>query len=98
MILPPSETGRCRSGDDEHVDVVFVAAERGLALTYAATCNGWLYEVDPIGEVRQDPGSILAPGVSMMCDRARILRRWKPSRVEVDRRVALVRAAMGRIR
>lgn len=85
-IRPPLETGFCRSGGDdgEFPDVVFVARERGLALTYAATCDGWLYEVEPIGELRQDPLSILPEGDSMMCDRARILRRFRPSRAEVQ--------------
>ena len=84
LILPPSRTGVCRSGDDALQDVVFVARSRGLALSYASsTDNPWLYEVEPIGPLQQDPGSTLAAGESMMCVGARIVRRFKPSRAEV---------------
>lgn len=83
MLLPPSATGVCRSSD-ERGDFVFVAADRHLALQYAATCNGWLYEVEPVGDLVQDPDSILPDGESMMCRSARIIRRYKPSLAEVE--------------
>jgi hypothetical protein len=87
-ILPSTLTGFDRSGSD--LRYACITSERDLALTYACTCNGWLYEVEPIGPVTQDPESMLEPGVSMVCGRARILRRFKPSRYEVDRRSAVV--------
>ena len=90
MVLPPAMTGSCRSGDEDHRQSVFITPDRGLATTYASTCNGWVYEVAPEGDITQDPGSFLPPGTSMMCPRARIVRRFKPSRVEVERRRALV--------
>lgn len=87
-LLPSTETGAGRSGD---LDGVFVTPVRDLAATYAATAeNGWLFEVEPVGEVRQDPGSMLPEGQSMVCDRARILRRFKLSRDEAARRRAAV--------
>lgn len=91
-ILPPYLTGSCRSGDNQFNHVVFIASERGLALNYAITCSGWLYEVEPMLPIVQDPGSILAPGVSCMCESARILRRFRPSRQERADRQFLVDA------
>jgi hypothetical protein len=90
QVLPPSETGFARVTHGE--PWVFITPERGLALNYAATCNGWLYEVEPIGEVEQDPESMLAPGASLRCPSARIIRRFKPSRAEVEQRRWLVNA------
>lgn len=91
-ILPPYLTGKCRSGDSDFDRVVFITSERGLALNYAVTCSGWLYEVEPMLPVVQDPGSILADGVSCMCESARILRRFRPSRAEMAARRFLVEA------
>ena len=82
-----------RSGEGTD-DIVCLATKRGLAMNYATSCNGWLYEVEPIGPGTQDPHSILAPGVSVVCSSARILRRFKPSRAEVEQRAALVRLFM----
>lgn len=86
-IAPPSEHGKARvcHGDP----FVYITPERGLALNYATTCNGWLYEVEPIGEIEQDPDSILPPGDSLRCPRARIVRRFKPSRAEREARAFL---------
>jgi hypothetical protein len=89
-VRPPIETGFARVTHGERW--VYITPERGLALNYAATCNGWLYEVEPIGPVEQDPDSILAPGDSLRCERARIIRRFKPSRAEVEERRWLVEA------
>lgn len=90
-VLPPTITGTVRSAPTPWV---YVTPTRGLALTYACTCqNPWLYEVEPIGEIEQEPNSLLPAGEALRCQAARIVRRWKPSRVEVARRLAALRAA-----
>lgn len=89
-LLPPTETGTARSG--EVAPWIFVTSERSLALTYASTCDGWLYEVDPVG-LEQDPGSMLPPGQSMRCQSARIIRRFRPSRMERERALRAVQRA-----
>ena len=92
-VVPPNESGLSRSGNP--LDGVYITPERDLAATYASTCrNGWIYEVEPMGEIRQDDGSLLAPGQSMVCDRARIIRRFKPSNAEVAHRRRAFAAAM----
>lgn len=90
-ILPPTETGKSRSGNDQ--PMVFITPLRSLALMYAASCNGWLYEVQPEGEILADPDSVIYTSRSSMCSQARIIRRFKPSRVEVARYAAAVRFA-----
>ena len=77
--------------DDGWVDIT---PTRGLALTYASTCDDpWLFEVEPIGPVEQAPDSKLPAGQSLRCEAARIVRRFKPSRREVEERRRAVRAA-----
>ena len=90
MILPPKETGMCRTGDGLQ-NKVYITPLRSLALTYAATCNGWIYEVEPEGEILDDPDSVIYTSRSFMCDRARIVRRFKPSKIEVAQYAATVR-------
>lgn len=93
-VLPPNATGVYRA-EDPGSSWVYVTPTRGLALTYACTCsNPWLYEVEPIGPVEQDPNSKLPAGESLRCEAARIVRRWKPSRAEVAQLDAAVRAAL----
>ena len=85
VVRPPAETGVCRSDPEATGDGwVYITPRRHLAMTYAATCHGWLYEVEPIGEVEQDPGSVLPPGASLRCRAATIVRRFRPSRSEAD--------------
>ena len=96
MLLPPTETGYSRSGNDEAW--VHVTPTRDLAATYAATCHGWLYEVEPIGPLEQDPDSILPDGESLRCRAARILRRFRLSRAEYDERTNIVAAVTARYR
>jgi hypothetical protein len=97
MLLPPSATGRCRSDPDDHAGGwVYITSTRSLAETYAATCRGWIYEVEPIGAVENDPGSILRPGQSLRCPAARIVRRFRLSRADGERMAAVVRALDGR--
>lgn len=90
MLQPPTITGRSTSGNDEAW--VYVTPVRSLAETYAATCRGWLYEVEPIGDVEQDPDSVLPAGQSLRCRTARIRRRYRLSRAECDRASAVVAA------
>lgn len=85
MLLPSTETGRYRSGDGPTDPHVYITPSRSLAATYAATCRGWVYEVEPVGDVEQVPGSILAPGQSLRCPAARIIRRFRLSRAESER-------------
>lgn len=95
-VDPPSETGIARVCHDE--PWVYLTPTRSLALSYASTTDcPWLYEVLPIGGVEQDPDSALPPGESLRCERAMILRRFKPSRVEVGRARAAVLTAMERL-
>lgn len=88
MLLPPTDTGQSRSGNDEAY--VWITPVRSLAETYAATCRGWVFEVEPIGDVEQDPDSVLPPGQSLRCPAARIKRRFRLSRAECDRIAAVV--------
>jgi len=80
VLLPPTDTGRSRSGNDEAW--VYVTPIRSLAEVYAGTCRGWVYEVEPIGEVEHDPDSVLPPGQSLRCRSARIRRRFRLSRAQ----------------
>lgn len=91
MLLPPSSTGHCRSDPDDHADGwVYITPLRSLASVYAATCRGWVYEVEPIGEVEVDPGSALPAGQSLRCPAARIVRRFRLSRAECDEMYSIV--------
>jgi hypothetical protein len=82
-VLPGSATGSTRAGGLD--SWVYVTPLRSLALTYAITIGGWLYQVEAVGPVEQDPGSVLEAGSSLRCREARILRRFRPSCQEVDR-------------
>ena len=87
-ILPPSVTGAARVMHGEHY--VCVTTEYTLALTYAATCDGWVYEVAPDGPVVRDPDSML--DTSLRCPSARIVRRIRPPK----RTLEAARAAVAR--
>lgn len=87
-VLPPTLTDVTRGWVH---DWVYVTPDRGLALMYASTCNGWLYEVEPIGHVERDPDSTLFE--AYRCHEARIIRRFKPSRQEAARARWAVTAA-----
>jgi len=91
-VLPPYLTGKCRSGDSDFDHVVFVTTVRSLALNYAISCGGWLYEVNPTLPVVPDPGTTLLPGAAFMCESAFILRRFRPSRKDVAERLPLLTA------
>lgn len=89
-LLPSLATGVGRTLELD--GWVYLARERSLALTYAATCNGWIYEVEPLTPIEQDPDSSLPLGDSVRCREARIVRRYKPSRAEVEKVSAWVNA------
>jgi len=72
---------------------VFITPLRSLAMTYAASCDGWVYEVEPEGDILPDPDSVIYTSRSSMCRRARIIKRIKPSRVDIARYAATVRFA-----
>ena len=83
-LLPSTETGNERSGPGD--GWVYVTPNRALAVNYSASTDSpWVYEVQPLGELEQDPESHLEPGQSMRCRKARILRRERPSANEVQR-------------
>lgn len=69
---------------------VYITTDRGLAATYASTMPGsWVMQVEPIGAVEPDPGSIL--GTSYRCRSARVVKSWSLSRVERASRAMVVR-------
>lgn len=73
---------------------VYVVNNRTAALIFAAgNRSPWIYEVEPLGPLEADPD--FTPGqdslvLSYTCDRARIVRRFKPSSADVS----LARAAL----
>ena len=84
LVLPPVASGVAPRGEDTSGEHVYVSSDRHLALMYACTAErGWLYEVEPVGDLEQDPTSILEPGKALRCRQARIVRRFKPSRAQV---------------
>ena len=82
-LLPPTRTGAARACHD--APYVYLTTSYSLALTYAATCDGWVYEVVPDGPVEADPDSTLDVGVSVRCRRARIVRRVRPPKGDLER-------------
>jgi hypothetical protein len=83
LLEPSSTTGQERSGPAD--GWVYLTPTRSLAVMYAASAhNGWVYEVEPVDPPEQDPGSCMDPGQSVRCRQARILRRYKPSRTELN--------------
>lgn len=93
-ILPPSKSGargtlletarRHNIASPAKADVVYVAAAFEAALFFAAShpSRGWVYEVEPHGELRPDPDCDL-PGLSWECEKARIVGIRKPTRAQV---------------
>lgn len=91
-ILAPQPTTRAGTTGDGWV---YIASDRDLAATYAATLpNSWLMEVEPIGAVEPDPGSILH--ASWRCRSARVVRRYSLSGRERATRSRFVREAHAR--
>lgn len=94
LLLPPAESGteRTLSAYAPHGarygfrrDVVYLALRQDHARAYAALYpDGALYAAEPIGPTEPDPD---APGLSVMCARARVLRVVRPRVVLAHRRI-----------
>ncbi|WIY84316.1 hypothetical protein [Propionimicrobium sp. PCR01-08-3] len=85
-LLTPQPMARCGEPGDGYV---YITTDRDLAATYAATLPGsWVMEVEPVGEVERDPGSILA--TSFRCRSARVLWSYSISNAEREQRVRSV--------
>lgn len=93
-IRSPRERGSTSGYDDaglaDHPDVldryesdrVYLCSEFESAAMYAsATATPWVYECEPIGELRDDPDftSDGPDSRSVSCNRALIVRRLRPS-------------------
>lgn len=77
-LLVPQEMSRSGDAGDGWV---YVTTSRYLAATYAATLpRSWVMEVEPVGQVERDPGSIL--DCSFRCRSAVVLRSFTLSREE----------------
>lgn len=80
FILPPSITqARSTARYGNHmVDVnqVYVTTDFQSACLYAAGVGGDVYEVAPVGDLRDDPDCNV-PGLSYSCDKARVLVRFR---------------------
>lgn len=96
FVLPPAETGAknlldyaADAGaqlDAKHVrrDRVFLTTDYKTATMFAAaTAQPWVYEVEPVGTVEADPDYVGGENESFQAERARIVRRFKPSNQEV---------------
>lgn len=97
-VLPPDETGEVpvkayvEDQDTSHVrtDMVYVTNDRYWADFYAAwypaKSGGWVYEVEPEGDMTPDPdwlGTVndrTAPNPAFYVARARIVRRFTLAR------------------
>lgn len=88
-VLTPQPVMRSGANSDGWV---YITTERDLAATYAATLPGsWVMEVEPIGAVEPDPGSILH--TSWRCRSARVVRRYSLSNRERATRSLFAREA-----
>lgn len=82
-ILPPERTGAATTADygAAHVcrrDRVYLLTDPELAIVYAAGAisqrPGWVYEVEPVGDVEPDADWLGPEGASVCARRARIRR------------------------
>lgn len=87
-LTPQTASRRGEAGDGW----VYVTTDRDLAATYAATLSGsWVMQVEPIGDVEPDPGSMLP--YSYRCRSAQVLRSYTLSRTEREARELAVPGA-----
>lgn len=83
-ILPPDQTGAnslagyVRDEDFCDTSKVYVATSLEGALMYAFLPGYVIYEVEPVGDLTPDP-DCFEPGLSFMCEKARIVRRIRVS-------------------
>lgn len=98
MVLPGSETGARSVGQYGTVasyrpDRVYLVDSWAAACAFAALSpfrKAAVHLVEPIGAQEPDPDCLTA-GMTIMCERARVLRSWKLSRKQ---RQEIARAAM----
>lgn len=80
FILPPSITkakSTARYGNHLcDVNQVYVTTSFEAASVYAVGVGGDVYQVEPVGELKDDP-DCNKPGLSYSCDKARVLVRFK---------------------
>jgi hypothetical protein len=92
-ILPASETGYSRldkdlkkrygeyDADVYDMNLVYTTSQVEWAIPYAIACSGWVYEVDPEGELLPEQDE-LGLDTGLRCSRARISRvTISPSRM-----------------
>lgn len=85
MLLPPIITkAKCLSdfgaAGVHRRDRVYVTTSQAAALLYASGIpGGVIYQCEPLGVIEPDP-DCSEPGLSMQCERARVLRVIKPRR------------------
>lgn len=88
-ILPPSETNTTHTlleyGSIGRRDRVYLTTEFAGALFFACVHpdGGHVYEVEPEGELADDPDWFGTSGVSVECQRARIVRVIVPTRTQL---------------
>lgn len=92
LVLPAKQTGVTPLDSDPTGEWVHVTSSRVAAVMFScAQPVPWIYEVEPIGPLVDDPDRIGDdPTMSMRCASARIVRRYKPS----NREIAISRAAL----
>src|ERR1700704_6072500 len=85
-ILPAAETGyteldrRLKENFGEYyedvydMNLVYTTTQAEWAIPYAVVCNGWVYEVEPEGEISSEQDELGQP-TGFRCSRARIVSR-----------------------
>ncbi|NKI17399.1 hypothetical protein HCU74_08215 [Spongiibacter sp. KMU-166] len=92
FVLPPDVTGAKSTAKFGNymcdTSQVYVTTEFTDAAMYAVGVGGDIYEVEPIGELQEDP-DCNRPGISFSCTKAKILKRH---RLTSNERVAVLNA------
>jgi rifampin ADP-ribosylating transferase len=89
FILPPAITKQPSLSDFgaaavHRRDRVYVTTSQAAALLYASgRKNGVIYECEPLGQVEPDPDCTM-PGLSLQCEKARVIRCIKPKKQHVE--------------
>ena len=85
-ILPAAETSYIKTDrllkekfgeydeDDYDMNLVYTTTQAEWAVPYAVVCNGWVYEVEPEGEMSPEQDELGQP-TGFRCSRARIVSR-----------------------
>ena len=102
-ILPAAETGYTKLdrrlkdvfGEyDEDVydkNLVYTTTQVEWAVPYAVVCNGWVYEVEPEGEISPEQDELGQP-TGFRCPRARIVSRVQIPSCRSQRVLSMLRA------